>query len=69
MSFAMLEGKCHCCGKAGHKSPTCRLKESIQKENWAINKAKAKEQSHINTENTKQQTSSSTSDEETSPRG
>ena len=57
MSFAMLEGKCYCCGKAGHKSPTCRLKDKTPKEEWAINKAKAKEpkeQSHVTTE---QQTS------------
>ena len=33
MSFAMMEGKCYCCGKAGHKSPTCKLKDSIPKEN------------------------------------
>ena len=23
LSFAQLEGKCYCCGKAGHKSPQC----------------------------------------------
>ena len=38
LSFAQLEGKCYCCGKAGHKSPTCRDKGK-PKEEWAINKA------------------------------
>jgi hypothetical protein len=50
MSFAMLEGKCYCCGKAGHKSPSCRLKDKTPKEEWAINKAKNTEQSHVNSE-------------------
>jgi hypothetical protein len=31
LSFAMLEGKCYCCGNGGHKSPTCRLKDKIPK--------------------------------------
>ena len=54
MSFANIEGKCYCCGKSGHKSPTCRLKDKIPKEEWAINKAKAKEaQSHVNSEQPK----------------
>ncbi|KAL7562587.1 hypothetical protein ACA910_015458 [Epithemia clementina (nom. ined.)] len=47
MSFAQMEGKCYCCGKAGHKSPACRFKDKA-KEEWAINKAK-KEQSHNQT--------------------
>jgi hypothetical protein len=42
LSFAQLEGKCYCCGKAGHKSPSCRDKNK-PKEEWAINKA---QQSH-----------------------
>jgi hypothetical protein len=50
MSFAMLEGKCYCCGKAGDKSPSCRLKDKTPKEEWAINKAKNTEQSHVNSE-------------------
>jgi hypothetical protein len=37
MSFAMMEGKCYCCGKPNHKSPACRLKDKIPKEEWAIN--------------------------------
>ncbi|KAL7577185.1 hypothetical protein ACA910_003520 [Epithemia clementina (nom. ined.)] len=39
-----MEGKCYCCGKAGHKSPDCRYKDKA-KEEWAINIAK-REQSH-----------------------
>ena len=42
LSFAQMEGKCYCCGKAGHKSPSCRDKNK-PKEEWAINKA---QQSH-----------------------
>ena len=38
LSFAQMEGKCYCCGKAGHKSPSCRDKAK-PKEEWAINKA------------------------------
>jgi hypothetical protein len=51
MSFAMLEEKCYCCGKPGHNSPACRLKDKVPKEEWAINNAKAQEQS---TKHTKQ---------------
>jgi hypothetical protein len=71
MSFAMLEGKCYCCGKSGHKSTTCRLKDSITKENWAIKKAKTKEQSHVNANPPKQQRSPAPTQEktETTPRG
>jgi hypothetical protein len=46
----MLERKCYCCGKTGHKSPSCHLKVKTPKEERAINKAKATEQSHLNTE-------------------
>ena len=52
MSFAQLEGKCYCCGKAGHRSTACRHKDRPREE-WAINKAKAAEvsnvQAHCNT--------------------
>jgi hypothetical protein len=45
LSFAQLEGKCYCCGKAGHMSPSCR-DMGKPKEEWAINKA----QSHAEAE-------------------
>ena len=46
LSFAQLEGKCWCCGKAGHKSPVCRQKDKIPKEKWFVNQVKDQEQSH-----------------------
>jgi len=48
LSFAQMEGKCYCCGKPGHKSPQCRKKDSIPKEQWAINVAKKSEQQSHN---------------------
>ena len=44
-----MEGKCYCCGKPGHKSTTCRAKDKPKPE-WAINKAKLNNQSHVQTE-------------------
>jgi hypothetical protein len=44
LSFAQMEGKCSCCGKPGHKSPKCRSKEKIPREEWAINKS---QQQHV----------------------
>ena len=41
-----MEGKCYCCGKAGHKSPACRFRNK-PKEEWAINKS---QQSHVQTQ-------------------
>jgi hypothetical protein len=45
LSFAQMEGKCYCCGKPGHKSPDCRNKAKIPKEEWAINKSQQHVQS------------------------
>jgi hypothetical protein len=42
ISFAQMEGKCYCCGKAGYKSLSCHHKDKPKTE-WAINKA---QQSH-----------------------
>ena len=38
LSFTQLDGKCYCCGKAGHKSPQSHHKNKIPKDEWAINK-------------------------------
>ena len=38
-SFATVEGGCCCCGKKGHRSNTCNLRDEIPKAEWAINKA------------------------------
>ena len=43
LSFAQMEGKCYCCGKPGHKSPTCCHKTK-PKDEWAINKAEINNQ-------------------------
>jgi hypothetical protein len=52
LSFAQMEGKCYCCGKAGHKSPVCRHKGK-PKDEWAINKAEINhEQQHAQQDKT-----------------
>ena len=43
LSFAQIEGKYYCCGKGGHKSPECRDKKRIPKDQWAINKVHVEE--------------------------
>jgi hypothetical protein len=40
MSFVMVEGKCYCCGKAGHKSLSCCLKDKAIKRNGLSTKPK-----------------------------
>jgi hypothetical protein len=39
LSLSQLDGKCYCCGKAGHKSPNCKW-NSKPKHEWVINKVK-----------------------------
>ena len=48
LSFAQMEGRCYCCGKANDRSDKCRQMDKIPKQEWAINKAKSedKSQSH-----------------------
>jgi hypothetical protein len=41
LSFAQMEGKCYCCGKPGHRSPDCRQKDKIPKDEWVINKSQS----------------------------
>jgi hypothetical protein len=74
MLFAMLEGKCYCCGKPGHNSPKCHLKDEILKGDLAINKAKANtkhtKQSHLNNNKSmEKKTSSSHNDSSSSYKG
>ena len=45
LTFVQMEGKCYCCGKPGHYSNKCRKKDSLSREEWAINKA----QKHVQT--------------------
>lgn len=45
-----MEGKCYCCGKVDHKSSTCCVQDKPKPE-WAINKAKLNNQSHVQAEN------------------
>jgi hypothetical protein len=49
VSVAQMDGKCFCCGKSGHKSPACKYKDKSMSE-WAVNKSKNKQQSHLNTD-------------------
>ena len=39
LSFTQLEGKCYCCGKAGHRSSQCYKKDQIPQDQWAIQTA------------------------------
>ena len=40
LTFIQMEGKCYCCGLAGHQSDKCQKRDSIPRDQWAINKAK-----------------------------
>ena len=50
-----MEGRCYCCGKAGHKSPKCRLKDSTPKDKWAINMATKEKSEEIKKKQMQQQ--------------
>ena len=39
LTFMTLEYKCFVCGKAGHKLPQCRFRNTIPKSQWAIRQA------------------------------
>ena len=56
LSFAQMEGKCYCCGRAGHKSPQCKHKNKPREE-WAIHKANAasKESGSLNAQQQQQE--------------
>jgi hypothetical protein len=43
LSFIQMEGRCYCCGRPGHKSPQCCLKDTKPKEEWAMHKMKKEE--------------------------
>ena len=66
--FSTIEGKCYICGKPGHKSPHCKLKTKIPKEEWAITKAKQSHameiDEHMNQNNQSSRISSSESKEQ-----
>ena len=66
LSFTQMEGRCFCCGKPGHKSPQCRQRHKIPREEWAINKtqftqAKDNESMNSNGSNSTLTTSQSSS--------
>jgi hypothetical protein len=62
LSFAQMEGRCYCCGKAGHKSPDCRYKDKTKKDDWAINKSQQHaQQAQSNTDDARSQTGSTVS--------
>eukprot|EP00957_Ditylum_brightwellii_P210738 15365331-Ditylum_brightwellii.AAC.1 len=39
LTFAQMEGRCYCCGKKGHRSPDCPMKDKISQDQWAMRKA------------------------------
>ena len=41
LSFAQIEVRCFCCGKKGHRSNQCKLRDTIPRDKWAIAKTKA----------------------------
>ena len=49
-SFAQSEIVCYCCGKSGHISPECKLKDKIPREKWHVNKALQTHQQEVSDE-------------------
>ena len=43
-SFAQSTDTCWCCGKKGHRSPNCKKKDSILKDQWYFNKLETQNQ-------------------------
>ena len=58
-AFMTLEERFFCCGKKGHKSPQCRLKDVIPKEKWAIRKAAQESHTFFQAGNKKENKTSS----------
>ena len=56
MTFANTKGSCHCCEKKGHLSTSCRQRDTLSREQWAIDKASLTSNLHVS-----QDTSSSQS--------
>eukprot|EP00957_Ditylum_brightwellii_P138374 10547200-Ditylum_brightwellii.AAC.1 len=50
-----MEGKCYCCGKPGHKSPQCSKRNTIPRDEWAINKAQLMQQGSVSANNDQRQ--------------
>ena len=66
LSFANIEGKCYCCGRGGHKSPQCRMKDKIPRKDWAINKVARNENIHVQASSNEQASTTNTNDNTTS---
>ena len=66
LTFVQLEGKCYCCGKAGHKSPQCYMKGKIPREEWTINKVQMTQVNKDRTENNEDKDSSQSTEKEKS---